>query len=402
LNNNILNLFPQANEKINGKKLIYLDSAATTLKYEPAVKRIYDFYMHESSNVHRGAHFLSYKATENFEKARSVVKKFINANSENEIIFTRGTTESINLVANHFRHQLMDGGKILLTELEHHSNIVPWQLLASENPKIQIEFVKINNSGDLDFEDLKSKLNSKPDLLSFTACSNVLGTINSVKEICGYARQCGVLTFVDAAQSVANRKTDVKDWNCDFLAFSGHKIFAPFGIGVLYGKENLLNKMQPYQGGGSMIETVNKKGSTFLGSPHRFEAGTPNVGGALSLAVALDFLLDVGFNEIQNHESKLLNILLSEIQTISGLKTFGTPKERANIVSFQLEGAHHSDIAVLLDQQGVAIRSGHHCCQVLMESLNVTGTARASLSIYTTEKDIDALISGIKKAKELL
>ena len=402
MNNKISKWFPQLNEKVNGQGLVYLDSAATTLKYEPAIKRLYDFYVHESSNVHRGAHYLSYKATENFEKARTVVKKFINAESANEIIFTRGTTEAVNLVANHFRHQLKSGGKILLTELEHHSNIVPWQLLASENSKIQIEFVKIDNRGDLDLKDLKLKLSSKPDLLSFTACSNVLGTVNPVKSICEYAKQFGVMTFVDAAQSVSNIKTDVKEWGCDFLAFSGHKIFAPFGIGVLYGKESVLNKMEPYQGGGSMIETVNKMGSTFLTTPQRFEAGTPNVGGALALAVTLDFVLEMDFKEIHSHESKLLNFLTRELQAIPGIQIIGDPLNRANIISFQLDGAHHSDLAVLLDQQGIAIRSGHHCCQVLMESLNVSGTARASLSVYSSDKDIESFIFGIKKAKELL
>lgn len=394
--------FPQSTLEIEGNRLVYLDSAATTLKAKSVIDRLSKFYLYESANVHRGAHVLSDRATSLYEQSRTDVKNFINANSPNEIVFTRGTTEAINIVARGLKSVLTKGSKILLTELEHHSNIVPWQIICQELDDVKIEYVKIDKNGDLNLEDLKEKICEKTKILSFTACSNVLGTINPVKKICAIAKQNNIITVVDAAQWVAARPTDVQDLDCDYLAFSGHKIFAPFGIGVLYGKYELLNSMPPYQGGGSMINHVDHNKSTYLEAPFRFEAGTPNVGGAIALAEALNYVKSIGFNNILDLESKLMTKTLDQLLNIEGLKVFGAPNERSNIISFSIDGAHHSDIGTLLDKQGIAIRTGHHCCQLLMKKLNVTGTARIAFSIYNDEFDIDAFIKALNKVREFI
>lgn len=398
--------FPQLNVLVNGVKLTYLDSAATTLKSKRSIQRLSDFYLYEASNVHRGAHKLSEQATRNYEDSRVEVQKFIDAKSPNEIVFTRGTTESINLVAHslglYFSKMNIEEGTILLTEIEHHSNIVPWQQIKNLLPQFKIEYVKISDDGDLDLNDLKIKLTSEVKVLSFSACSNALGTINAVKEICSMAKKAGIFTLVDAAQWVAAKPTSVQDFDCDFLVFSGHKIFAPFGVGVLYGRENLLNLLPPYQGGGSMIEKVSEQESSFLNSPQKFEAGTPNVGGVLALAEALNFVNEVGFKFIENKELALTELMKSELLKIPGVKIIGNPNYRSNIISFLIDGAHHSDIGTLLDKQGIALRVGHHCCQPLMRRLGITGTARVALSIYSQEEDINTFINSLKKAKDFL
>ena len=402
MTDSIRNNFPQTKVDIHGKRLVYLDSAATTLKAESVIKRLNDFYLYESANVHRGAHKLSDNATGSYEVARETVKSFINANSVEEVVFTRGTTESINLIARTLKSKLKARDKVLLTEMEHHSNIVPWQIISQEIGGLQIEYVTVDKFGNLNLEDLKNKLDDNTKVLSFTACSNVLGTLNPVKEICSLASNAGALSVVDAAQWVAARPTDVKEWNCDFMTFSGHKVFAPFGIGVLYGKLDLLNSLPPFQGGGSMIDQVEYLESSYLNSPFRFEAGTPNVGGAIALAEALSYVNSIGFSAIKEREELLINKTLKAMREINGLRIIGEPRERSNIISFSMEGAHHSDIGTLLDKQGIAIRAGHHCCQLLMKSLGVPGTARIAYSIYSNEEDVEQLIEGLKKVREII
>ncbi|MCB0356569.1 MAG: SufS family cysteine desulfurase [Bdellovibrionales bacterium] len=399
---NIRAQFPQLTVKMNDKPLVYLDNAATTLKAEKVIKRLSDFYLLESANVHRGAHKLSDRATTNYEQARTTVQNFINAKSAEEIVFTRGTTEALNLLAHCLKERLHPGDKILLSDMEHHSNIVPWQLVAQQIKNIKIEYIAVTDSGELDLEDLSRKLDSSVKILSFTACSNVLGTLNPVAEICALAKTHNVTTIVDAAQWVAARPTDVQKWDCDFLCFSGHKIFAPFGIGVLYGKRELLNSLPPYQGGGSMIDQVYEQHSSFLTAPFRFEAGTPNVGGAIALAEALKYVLDIGFDYIHQRESELIDKTLKALSDIREVEVLTNPKHRSNIISFTMRGIHHSDIGTLLDQQGIAIRAGHHCCQLLMKRFGVTGTARVAFSIYNSDDDYEAFVNGIKKIREFI
>lgn len=404
--------FPQLQVQVYNKPLVYLDSAATTLKCKTSIQRLNDFYLYEAANVHRGAHRLSDVATSHYESARKAVQKFIGAEHSEEIVFTRGTTESINLLAQSLgqmwkasnNNGLGDklSGKILLTEMEHHSNIVAWQMLTKVFPQLYLEYVRIKDNGDLDLEDLDKKLNQETRVISFTACSNVLGTLNPVGQICEKARKLGVISIVDAAQWVAARPTDVIAMDCDFLVFSGHKIFAPFGIGVLYGRRHLLNNLPPYQGGGSMINKVEEDESTYLESPFRFEAGTPNIGGALALGEALNFVSQIGFDKIRTHEESLTKLALSGLEDVEGIEIVGQPQERSNIISFVFDGAHHSDVGALLDRQGIAIRTGHHCCQILMKRLGLTGTARIAFSIYNTESDVQQLLTGLKKVKEFL
>ena len=402
MNESIRDNFPQTKIRVNGRPLVYLDSAATTLKAQNVIDRLSNFYLHEAANVHRGAHHLSDQATSHYEEARETIKRFIGAKHSQEIVFTRGTTEAINLIASSYKKLLKPGDKILLTEMEHHSNIVPWQMIVKELSGVELDYVKITPEGNLDLEDLQNKIDERTKIVSFTACSNVLGTLNPIEQICAMTKKVGAITIVDAAQWVAARPTDVTYWDCDFLVFSGHKMFAPFGIGVLYGKIDLLNSLAPYQGGGSMIDRVEKQWSTYLDSPHRFEAGTPNVGGAIALAEAVKYLDSIGFDQIIQHEEKLIQKTLEELNGIEGLEIIGNPKNRSNILSFSLRGAHPSDVGMLLDKQGIAIRAGHHCCQVLMKSLGVTGTARIAYSIYSNFEDVETLIVGLNKVREMI
>lgn len=395
--------FPQTNLTQEGQKVVYLDNAATTLKPIQVVNRLDSYYQNEVSNVHRGAHDLADVGTSNYESARQSVTNFIGANSSNEVVFTRGTTESINLIASSLgASKLKAGDEIVLTELEHHSNIVPWQLAAQRVGAI-VKVVPILDSGDLDFEAYKKLLSEKTKIVAFLSVSNALGVVNPVKEMIEAAKAVGAYTLVDAAQSVSTLSTNVADWDCDFLVFSGHKLFAPNGIGVLFGKEEILNELPPYQGGGSMIDKVSFEGTTFLASPQRFEAGTPNVGGALGLKAALDYLDDIGGVEVVHQvEQKLLEMAIAGLSEIEGVRVFGDPRQRINVVSFEVEGAHPSDVGHLLNQQKIAVRTGHHCCQPLMAKLGVPGTVRASFSVYNTEEDVDRLLQGVRKTKEFL
>lgn len=393
--------FPILARNVRGGRLVYLDSAASALKPNVVIDRINRYYRNETSNVHRGAHYLSEQGTIAYENARESVRAFINAELAGEIIFTRGTTESANLVAQSYgRAHFKPGDEIILSELEHHSNIVPWQQIAEEK-QCKIKVIPIDDSGDLDFAAFERLLSLKTRMLALTSCSNALGTIVDVKKFVVAAQHAGAKTFIDAAQGVTQMPTDVKDIGCDFLAFSGHKIFGPYGIGVLYGKMDLLERMPPYQGGGSMISEVTWEKTTWAAVPHKFEAGTPEISGAVGLDAALKYVSDLGFDGILRHEHDVMEYARTELQSIAGLRVIGRPKHQAAILSFVMDGTHASDIGALVDQQGVAIRAGHHCCQPLMRRLGIPATARASFSIYNTRQDVDSLKQALLKAKEI-
>lgn len=393
--------FPALTQKVHGKDWIYLDSAATTLKPEVVAERIYRFNQYEVSNVHRGAHHIADKATVNYENARIAVAKFLGAKSQDEIVFVRGTTEAINLAAHSYaRSILKEGDEILVTVMEHHANIVPWQIVAEEK-KAKVLAVDVKDNGELDMEDFHKKLSSKTKIFAFTACSNTLGTVNDMKALTAAAHKVGAKVLIDGAQIVSQEAVNVADIGCDFFVFSGHKIFAPFGIGVLYGKKDLLDQMPPYQGGGSMISKVSFEKTTFNEAPFRFEAGTPNVEGAIALHAALDFVNSIGFDKIKAHKKQLLEAATEGLQKIPGVRIIGTAPHKGPVLSFVLEGAHHSDVGQVLDQQGIAVRAGHHCCQPLMARFGITGTVRASFSIYNNMQDVESFLKAVKKAQEL-
>lgn len=393
--------FPALTQKVNGKDWIYLDSAATTLKPEVVAERIYRFNQYEVSNVHRGAHTIADKATVNFENARIAVAKFLNSSSSDEIVFVRGTTEAINLVAQSYaRSVLKEGDEILVTIMEHHANIVPWQIIAEEK-KAKVLAVNVKDNGELDLEDFKAKLSQKTKIFAFTACSNTLGTVNDMKMLTAEAHKVGAKVLIDGAQIVSQEAVDVQAIGCDFFAFSGHKIFAPFGIGVLYGKKEILDQMPPYQGGGSMISKVSFEKTTFNEAPFRFEAGTPNVEGAIALHAALDFVTDIGFDKIKAHKKELLDAATEGLKKIPQVRIIGTAPHKGPVLSFVIEGTHHSDVGQILDQQGIAVRAGHHCCQPLMARFGISGTVRASFSIYNNMQDVESFLKAVKKAQEL-
>lgn len=392
--------FPQIKKYSGEKKIVYLDSAATTLKPQVVIDRIQKYYEFEVANVHRGAHFLANQGTSFYEQARETVANFIGAKSPSEVIFTRGTTEGINLLASALgQSHFAPGDEILLTVFEHHSNIVPWQLLA-EQREIKIKVATMTGNCDLDFEDFKKQLSPKTKLVSFLSVSNALGTVLPVEEMVAAAKGVGALVLIDGAQSVPASKTRVEELNCDFLVFSGHKIFGPTGIGILWGKEDLLNSLPPYQGGGSMIDQVSFEKTTFLPSPQRFESGTPNVAGAIGLGAAIDYVSGIGIENIYKHEKALVDLAVAALEDIDGVKIVGTPGDRLNVVSFQVVGVHPNDIGTILDQLGIAVRVGHHCCQPLMDHLKIAGTVRASLSVYNDTDDVAALAAAVKKSKE--
>ncbi|MBO9667662.1 MAG: cysteine desulfurase [Bdellovibrio sp.] len=398
----IRNEFPALTQKVHGKKLVYLDSAATTLKPKVVVERVSNFYLYESSNVHRGAHFLSDAATAQFEGARHSIARFIGAEHFEEIIFVRGTTEGVNLVANSWGlSNLKAGDEILITEMEHHGNIVPWQMVA-EKVGAKVVAAGILDNGELDVEDFKKKLSSKTKMVAFTACSNVLGTNNDVPLLTKLAHQVGAKVLVDGAQIVSQSKVDVKAWDVDFFVFSSHKLFGPFGFGVVYGKKAILETMPPYQGGGSMISKVSLEGTTYNDVPFRFEAGTPHVEGAVGTHAAINFIEKIGFDKVHAYEMDLLQYATEKLSAIPDVKIYGTAANKGPILSFNLKGAHHSDVGQILDQEGVAVRAGHHCTQPLMARLGVPGTVRASFSVYNSREDVDSLVKAVVKARELL
>jgi cysteine desulfurase/selenocysteine lyase len=394
--------FPALTQKVHGKELVYLDSGATSLKPQVVIDRITKLYSYETSNVHRGAHYLGDVATQGFESARTRVASFIHAPSSDEIIFVRGTTEGVNLVAQSWGYSnLQPGDVILLTEMEHHGNIVPWQIVA-ERMGAEIQAVGILDNGELDMEDLKKKLTPQVKMLAFTACSNVLGTVTNAKEITALAHAVGAKVLIDGAQIVSQEPVNVQDIGCDFFVFSAHKMFGPFGFGAVFGKRELLEKMPPYQGGGSMISKVTFAKTTFNDIPYRFEAGTPHVAGAVGLHSAIDFIDGIGFANIHEYEMKLLKLATEKLLTIPDVKIFGTAPHKGPLISFNLKGAHHSDVGQILDREGVAVRAGHHCAQPLMTRLGVPGTVRASFSVYNNESDIETFVQAVAKAREML
>lgn len=391
--------FPAAEQMINGKRLAYLDSAATTLKPTSVIDEMDRYYRLETSNVHRGLYWLSENATTKFEATRDKVSQLINSPDRKQVIFTKGTTESINLVAQSYvRNFLNEGDEILLSQMEHHSNIVPWQLVAEEK-KLKIRVIPINKEGEIIFEEYLKLLTLKVKLVSVVYVSNALGTINPVKEMIQAAHKVGAKVFIDAAQAIAHKKVDVQDLDVDFLGFSGHKMFGPTGVGVLYAKEELLNQMPPYQGGGDMIDVVTFEKTTYNNLPHKFEAGTPSISAVIGLGKAVDYINQVGIETIKKVEDELLDYGTKKLSSIPGLKIFGTAKNKASVISFGIEGIHPHDIATLIDKEGVAIRTGHHCAQPLMQFLGVPATCRASLSIYNNQADIDQLYAGLLKVK---
>lgn len=394
--------FPALTQKVQGQPLIYLDSAASALKPKCVVDRISHYYLYESSNVHRGSHFLANLGTQNFEAARTSVAQFIGAKNAEEIIFTKGTTESINLVAWSLGQSLAKNSKIVITELEHHANFVPWQMVAKIF-ELRLEYVRLTLDGELDLEDLATKIKGAA-LLAVTHGSNTLGTVSPLKDIVKVAREHGCLILADGAQWIANRAVNVSDLDVDFYAFSSHKLFGPYGHGVLYGKKELLNKMAPYQGGGSMISTVSIEGTTFNSPPFKFEAGTPHTAGAVGLNAAIEFVNELKPDLILQHENQLVTQAMMALQEVPDLKMLGPPPgdDRLPLVSFTMKGLNASDVGFLLDQQGIAVRTGHHCTQPLLKHLGVDSTVRASFSVYNDEQDIERLVSGLLKARKML
>ena len=394
--------FKILNEKVNNKPLVYLDNAATTQKPIQVIDAMMNYYLHLNSNVHRGVHTLSQKATNEFELARKTVQEFISAKEQEEIIFTRGTTESINLVASSFCEKFLNqSDEIIVSELEHHSNIVPWQL-AQDKFKFKIRVIPFKDNGELDLEVYKTLLNSKTKLVSVAHVSNALGTINPVKEIIELAHKQGVPVLIDGAQGVPHFKVDVQDLDCDFYVFSGHKMYAPMGIGVLYGKREYLDIMPPYHGGGEMIKEVSFEGTTFNDLPYKFEAGTPSVSDVLGLKAAIDYMNNIGFDFIEKHEDFLMQYTTKRLLEIEDLIIYGTSKHKAGGISFNLKDIHPFDVGTLLDQLGIAIRTGHHCAQTVMQHYGIVGTARVSFGIYNTKEEIDYFIESLKKVKTML
>lgn len=399
-NNPFRNDFPVADQVIKGKRLAYLDSAATTLKPKCVIDEMDRYYRVETSNVHRGLYWLSENATTKFESTRDKIATLINSPDRKQVIFTKGTTESVNLVAYSYVKQfLKKGDTILLSQMEHHSNIVPWQLAAEANG-LNIRVIPINEKGEIILSEYKKLLTPDVKFVSVVYVSNALGTINPIKEMVKLAHDNGAKFFVDAAQAIAHKKVDVVDLDCDFLAFSGHKMFGPTGVGVLFGKEELLDKMPPYQGGGDMIDVVTFEKTTYNNLPHKFEAGTPSISAVIGLGAAVDYINKVGLSGIKEAEDELLKYATQKLKSIPGLKVIGEADNKASVISFALDGIHPHDLATLIDKEGVAIRTGHHCAQPLMKFFNVPATCRASLSIYNNQEDIDQLYNALIKVKK--
>ena len=393
--------FPILKQTVHGKPLVYLDNAATSQKPRAVIDATSRYYSADNANIHRGVHLLSQRATTEYEDARIKVQNFINAPKSHEIIFVRGTTEAINLVVNSYgRANVRTGDEILITTMEHHSNIVPWQILCEEKGAT-LRVVPINDEGDLILEEFDKLLNSRTKFVSLAHVSNALGTINPVRRIIEKAHSLGVPVLLDGAQAAPHTKIDVQELDCDFYAFSGHKLFGPTGVGVLFGKSHLLEAMPPYQGGGDMIATVSFENTTYNTLPYKFEAGTPNIAGTIGLGAAIDYVNQIGLENIAKYEHELLEYGTEALSAIPGLRLIGTAKEKASVFSFVLEGIHPHDVGTILDREGIAIRTGHHCTMPLMNRLGIPATSRASLAFYNTKDEIDALVAGIYKVKEV-
>jgi len=396
--------FPVLGAPMNGKRLAYMDSASSAQKPQVVIDAMRDVFSRHYANIHRGLYAHSQTTTQAYEDVRAIVARFIHAPSQNEIVFTRNSTEAMNLVAHSWARQaLKKGDEIILTEMEHHANIVPWQLLA-EDKGVVLKIVPVLADGTLDFGAFMALLSPKTKLVTLVHISNSLGTINPVKKMIKAAKDFNdaIICMVDGSQSAVHGKVDVQDLGCDFFALTGHKLYGPNGVGVLWGKYDLLNAMPPFLGGGDMIETVSFDGTVYKNAPYRFEAGTPAIVEVIGFGVALEYLMDIGMDNIARYEKEMLDYMALKLSTIDGLYFYGTAQERAGIISFTADWAHVSDLAMILDQQGVAVRTGHHCCMPLMQKLGVEGTARASIGLYTNKDDIDQLAMALKKAKEML
>ena len=401
MNKSIRDDFPILQRTVYDKPLVYLDNAATTQKPRCVVEKITEEYYNVNANIHRGVHFLSQQATEAHEEARRTVQRFINADKPEEIVFTRGTTESINLVASSFVYEFMSpGDEVIISAMEHHSNIVPWQIQAERN-NISVKVIPVNEAGELDMNAFEQLFSEKTKLVSIAHISNVLGTINDVKSIINLSHKHNVPVLIDGAQAVAHKKVDVQALDADFYAFSGHKIYGPTGIGVLYGKEKWLDKMPPYQGGGEMIASVSFESTKFNDLPFKFEAGTPDYIGSTALAAALDYVTKIGLTKIAGYEDELLRYATEKLYSIDGLRIFGQAAEKSGVISFLVGNIHHYDMGMLLDRLGIAVRTGHHCAEPLMHALGIEGTVRASFAFYNTKEEIDTLASGIGKVREM-
>ena len=394
---NIKKDFPILEQKVNGKNLVYLDSAATTQKPKEVINALNNYYKETNSNIHRGVHTLSQKATEKYEKARVMIANFIDATSSKEIIFVRGATEAVNLVASSYvKPLLMENDEIIISQMEHHANIVPWQMVCEEK-KAKLKIIPIDENGELIINKFNELINKKTKFISLNHVSNSLGTINPIKKIIDIAHQKNIKIMIDGAQAVQHLEISMKDIDADFYCFSGHKMYAPTGIGILYGKKELLEQMPPYQGGGDMIKSVTFEKTTYNDIPNRFEAGTPNISGAIALGKAIEYINKIGISNINKHEEDLLNYATSKLKKINKVKIIGEAKEKAAVISFIIEGIHPHDIGTIMDSHGIAIRAGHHCTQPIMDFYNVPATARASFAIYNTKEDVDELVKAIEK-----
>lgn len=393
--------FPILKQEVNGKPLVYFDNAATAQKPTVVLKAIEKYYETINANIHRGVHTLSQQATDAYEEARKKVQRHLNAREDKEIIFTSGATFGINLVAHGFSYIVTKGDEVLISAMEHHSNIVPWQFLC-ERTGATLKVIPMNEQGELIMEEFDHLVNEKTKIVAVTHISNALGTINPIEDIIEKAHQVGAAVLIDGAQAMPHLKPDVQELNCDFYVFSGHKVFGPTGSGVLYGKREWLDKLHPYQGGGEMIETVTFEKTTYACLPHKFEAGTPNIAGGIVLGEALDYINGIGLEVIEAYEKELLNYGTKRLLEIEGLKIYGTTKQKTSVISFNIEGLHPYDIGSIVDKLGVAVRTGHHCTQPIMDFYQIPGTVRASLCFYNTKEEIDTMVDAVKKAKEML
>jgi len=398
---NIKENFPILEQKINGKNLVYLDSAATTQKPNEVIDSLNNYYKNNNSNIHRGIHTLSQRATEDYENTREIIANFIGATSSKEIIFVRGATEAINLIANSYVKPLLnENDEIIISQMEHHANIVPWQMVCEEK-KAKLKIIPIDNNGELILKEFNNKINERTKFISINHVSNSLGTINPIKEIIQIAHQNNIKIMIDGAQAIQHLEIDMKEINADFYCFSGHKMYAPTGIGVLYGKMDLLELMPPYQGGGDMIKSVTFEKTIYNDIPNKFEAGTPNISGAIALGKAIEYISQIGINNINKHETDLLNYATSKLKQIDKVRIIGEAKKKAAVISFIIEGIHPHDIGTIMDSYGIAIRAGHHCTQPVMDFYDIPATARASFAIYNTKEDVDELIKAIEKCIEV-
>ena len=393
--------FPILKRKVNGKPLVYFDNAATSQTPQIVIDAIVDYYSNYNANIHRGVHTLSQEATDKYEEARIKLQKHFNANKSHEIIFTSGTTHSINIVATGFSSLLKKGDEVIVSALEHHSNIVPWQMLCERTGAV-LKVIPMNEEGELLINEYDALLSDKTKIVFVNHVSNALGTINPIKEIIDKAHKVGAAVLIDGAQACPHIKPDVQELDADFYVASAHKIYGPTGVGILYGKEEWLNKLPPYQGGGEMIAEVTFEKTTYADLPHKFEAGTPNIAGGIAFGAAIDYMNTIGFDAIASYENELLNYATEKLLEIEGLKIYGTSKNKTSVISFNLEGIHPYDVGTILDKLGIAVRTGHHCAQPIMDFYKIPGTIRASFAFYNTKAEIDDLVEGVKKAKMML